>query len=61
MPRILLKERSAFGNTDTGGAWLSSARVVRCSEKDVVYESLTYSSELYISAGKTYVSLCLFT
>ncbi|CAI8584443.1 unnamed protein product [Vicia faba] len=26
MPRILLKERSAFGNADTGGAWLSSAR-----------------------------------
>ncbi|KAD3066780.1 hypothetical protein E3N88_34660 [Mikania micrantha] len=26
MPRILLKERGAFGNTDTGGAWLSSAR-----------------------------------
>ena len=30
MPRILLKERGAFGNADTGGAWLSSARVVRC-------------------------------
>ena len=30
MPRILLKERSAFGNADTGGAWLSSARAVRC-------------------------------
>ncbi|XLT09121.1 hypothetical protein HN51_054914, partial [Arachis hypogaea] len=27
MPRILLKERGAFGNADTGGAWLSSARV----------------------------------
>ncbi|KAK4745905.1 hypothetical protein SAY87_012217 [Trapa incisa] len=26
MTRILLKERSAFGNADTGGAWLSSAR-----------------------------------
>ncbi|KAG9438443.1 hypothetical protein H6P81_021613 [Aristolochia fimbriata] len=26
MPRILLKERGAFGNADTGGAWLSSAR-----------------------------------
>ncbi|XP_019242764.1 PREDICTED: uncharacterized protein LOC109222929 [Nicotiana attenuata] len=26
MPRILLKERGAFENTDTGGAWLSSAR-----------------------------------
>ncbi|KAG9438524.1 hypothetical protein H6P81_021539 [Aristolochia fimbriata] len=30
MPRILLKERGAFGNADTGGAWLSSARAVRC-------------------------------
>ncbi|KAD5318116.1 hypothetical protein E3N88_18062 [Mikania micrantha] len=29
MPRILLKESGAFGNTDTGGAWMSSARVVR--------------------------------
>ncbi|KAF1873340.1 hypothetical protein Lal_00027378 [Lupinus albus] len=27
---ILLKERGAFGNADTGGAWLSSARAVRC-------------------------------
>ncbi|PHT54977.1 hypothetical protein CQW23_03463 [Capsicum baccatum] len=26
IPRILLKERGAFGNTNTGGAWLSSAR-----------------------------------
>ncbi|KAD5317821.1 hypothetical protein E3N88_17767 [Mikania micrantha] len=26
MPRILLKERGAFRNADTGGAWLSSAR-----------------------------------
>jgi hypothetical protein len=25
-----LKGESAFGNADTGGAWLSSARVVRC-------------------------------
>ncbi|MCD9638753.1 hypothetical protein HAX54_022903 [Datura stramonium] len=31
MPRILLKERGgSFGNADTGGAWLSSARAVRC-------------------------------
>src|SRR5512142_1804686 len=30
MPRILLKERGALGNADTGGAWLSSARAVRC-------------------------------
>ncbi|KAG5586441.1 hypothetical protein H5410_046875 [Solanum commersonii] len=29
MPRILLKERGAFGNADTGGAWLSSARAIR--------------------------------
>ncbi|KAL2331212.1 hypothetical protein Fmac_018793 [Flemingia macrophylla] len=29
MPRILLKERGAFENADTGGAWLSSARAVR--------------------------------
>ncbi|KAK4599419.1 hypothetical protein RGQ29_009465 [Quercus rubra] len=28
MQRILLKERGAFGNADTGGAWLSSARAV---------------------------------
>ncbi|KAK7377739.1 hypothetical protein VNO80_03171 [Phaseolus coccineus] len=26
MSQILLKERGAFGNSDTGGAWLSSAR-----------------------------------
>ena len=25
-----MRKRSAFGNVDTGGAWLSSARVVRC-------------------------------
>ncbi|PKI69381.1 hypothetical protein CRG98_010179 [Punica granatum] len=30
MPRILLKERCAFGNADTGGAWLSSACAIRC-------------------------------
>ncbi|KAL8223048.1 hypothetical protein R6Q57_020447 [Mikania cordata] len=30
MLRILLKERGAFGNAGTGGAWLSSARAVRC-------------------------------
>ena len=30
MPRILLKERGAFGNADTGGAWLSLAHAVRC-------------------------------
>ncbi|KAF0900275.1 hypothetical protein E2562_030043 [Oryza meyeriana var. granulata] len=29
MLRILLKERGALGNADTGGAWLSSARAVR--------------------------------
>jgi hypothetical protein len=27
---ISLKEESAFGKVNTGGAWLSSARVVRC-------------------------------
>ncbi|KAK4773425.1 hypothetical protein SAY87_028444 [Trapa incisa] len=31
MLRTLLKERSAFRNLDTGGAWLSSARAVRLS------------------------------
>ncbi|GJP37576.1 hypothetical protein CLOM_g21970, partial [Closterium sp. NIES-68] len=30
MPRIPLKGGSAFGSADTGGAWLSSARAVRC-------------------------------
>ncbi len=30
MPRISWKRESAFGSADTGGAWLSSARVVRC-------------------------------
>ena len=30
MIRIFLKEKSAFWNVYTGGAWLSSARVVRC-------------------------------
>ncbi|OEL36330.1 hypothetical protein BAE44_0002650 [Dichanthelium oligosanthes] len=29
MPRILLKERGALGNVDTGGVWLSSARAVK--------------------------------
>jgi hypothetical protein len=28
--RISLKEESAIRNAHTGGAWLSSARVVRC-------------------------------
>ena len=28
--RISWKRESAFGNAVTGGAWLSSARVVRC-------------------------------
>ena len=27
---ILQRRRSAFGNRNTGAAWLSSARVVRC-------------------------------
>ncbi|TKY60332.1 hypothetical protein E2542_SST17430 [Spatholobus suberectus] len=26
IPRILLKDKGAFGNADTGGAWLLSAR-----------------------------------
>ncbi len=30
MSRILMKVESAFGSANTGGAWLSSARVVRC-------------------------------
>ncbi|XP_022841910.1 uncharacterized protein LOC111365594 [Olea europaea var. sylvestris] len=30
MPRIFLKERGAFENVDTGGAWLVSARTIRC-------------------------------
>ncbi len=30
MSRISLKGESAFGSANTGGAWLSSARVVRC-------------------------------
>ncbi len=30
MSRIFLKGKSAFGSANTGGAWLSSARVVRC-------------------------------
>jgi hypothetical protein len=30
MSRILVKAESAFGSANTGGAWLSSARVVRC-------------------------------
>ena len=29
MSRIFLKEKSAFGNVNTGGAWLLSARAVR--------------------------------
>eukprot|EP00897_Mesotaenium_endlicherianum_P002413 jgi/Mesen1/219/ME1140761C07676 len=28
MPRTSLKREGAFGNADTGGAWLSSARAV---------------------------------
>ena len=30
MPRMLLKERGAFGNTDTGGVWLLLTCVIRC-------------------------------
>ena len=30
MSRIPVKVGSAFGSANTGGAWLSSARVVRC-------------------------------
>ena len=30
MSRILMKIKSALGSANTGGAWLSSARVVRC-------------------------------
>ena len=30
MSRISVKAESAFGSANTGGAWLSSARVVRC-------------------------------
>ncbi|MCI86563.1 Ycf68 protein, partial [Trifolium medium] len=30
MPRILLKGRSPFGNADTSGLWLSSARAFKC-------------------------------
>jgi hypothetical protein len=30
MSRIEVKASSAFGSANTGGAWLSSARVVRC-------------------------------
>jgi len=30
---ICQKRRSAFGNPETGAAWLSSARVVRCTVK----------------------------
>ncbi|KAI6670566.1 hypothetical protein NL676_005451 [Syzygium grande] len=33
MPQILLKERCAFRNADTGGAWLSSAHAIRCWAK----------------------------
>jgi len=29
MPQILLKERSAFGNVDTGSAWLSTTHIIR--------------------------------
>ncbi|GJT72925.1 hypothetical protein Tco_1032211 [Tanacetum coccineum] len=34
MPRILLKERGAFGNADTGGAWLSSAHALKMIQQD---------------------------
>ena len=30
MPRTFQRWIGAFGNSDTGAAWLSSARVVRC-------------------------------
>ena len=30
IPRMPVKTGSAFGNAETGGAWLSTARVVRC-------------------------------
>ena len=50
MPRILLKERGAFGNADTGGAWLSSARAVRCwvksrNERNPYFQLLTVEAE----------------
>ena len=50
MPRILLKERGAFGNADTGGAWLSSARAVRCwvksrNERNPYCQLLTGNAE----------------
>ncbi|KAI8007608.1 hypothetical protein LOK49_LG07G01489 [Camellia lanceoleosa] len=34
MPRILLKKRGAFENADTGGAWLSSARVLKLQDNE---------------------------
>ncbi|KAA0057141.1 hypothetical protein E5676_scaffold371G00380 [Cucumis melo var. makuwa] len=34
MSRILLKERGAFGNANTGGAWLSSAHIVSDKSKE---------------------------
>ncbi|CAH8300630.1 unnamed protein product [Eruca vesicaria subsp. sativa] len=45
MPQILLKERGAFGNADTGGAWLSSARAVRCWVKKICYGTTEQGEE----------------
>ena len=55
MPRIFLKEKSASGNADTGGAWLSSARAVRCwvksrNERNPCLQLLTGQAE---NSGET--------
>ncbi len=49
MIRIFLKEESAVWNVYTGGAWLSSARVVRCwvksrNERNPCFSCLLWNS-----------------
>ncbi len=43
MIRISLKEESAVWNVYTGGAWLSSARVVRCWVSPATSATLIFS------------------
>ncbi|KAF3617978.1 hypothetical protein FXO37_34413 [Capsicum annuum] len=47
MSRILLKERAAFGNTDTGGVWLSSARVTVGDKPEEGEDDVKSSCPLY--------------
>ncbi|PPD79115.1 hypothetical protein GOBAR_DD23957 [Gossypium barbadense] len=55
MPRILLKERGAFGNADTSGAWLSSARVIVDDKRRKV--KMTSSHHAPYALGDTHATM----